>query len=188
MKACGAQAGEDFKRNLEIADLDFATIHVYPSNWGVPAGTCLAWINNDWIGDRAALAAAAGKPLVLEVSRRIQTTGKVPHAHCTDVHSWHGMDAALGFADACVLDGLCISVFKLLPQSLLVCAQLPPKLRSLTGVQEFGMPRGYYPSRDILFSRWEPFWQEPFVLGVCLLMVPCTKQDRHLKLLCLMLQ
>ena len=65
---CGAaQAGEDFKRNLQIADLDFATIHVYPSNWGVPAGTCLSWINNDWIGDRAALAAAAGKPLVLEV-------------------------------------------------------------------------------------------------------------------------
>ena len=59
--------GEDFKRNLQIADLDFATIHVYPSNWGVPAGTCLSWVNNDWIGDRAALAAAAGKPLVLEV-------------------------------------------------------------------------------------------------------------------------
>ena len=54
-------------RNLKIADLDFATIHVYPSNWGVPSGTCLDWLNNDWIGDRAALAAAAGKPLILEV-------------------------------------------------------------------------------------------------------------------------
>jgi hypothetical protein len=51
---------------LGIADLDFATIHVYPSKWGVPSGTCLAWLNNDWIGDRAALAAAAGKPLILE--------------------------------------------------------------------------------------------------------------------------
>ncbi len=67
LRSKAALTGEDFKRNLQIADLDFATIHVYPSNWGVPAGTCLSWVNNDWIGDRAALAAAAGKPLVLEV-------------------------------------------------------------------------------------------------------------------------
>ena len=64
------QLGEDFVRNLQIADLDFATIHVYPSNWGVPSGTCLDWLNNDWIGDRAALAAAAGKPLIMEVWTR----------------------------------------------------------------------------------------------------------------------
>ena len=68
---CCKRTGEDFKRNLQIADLDFATIHVYPSNWGVPTGTCLSWVNNDWIGDRAALATAAGKPLVLEVSQNL---------------------------------------------------------------------------------------------------------------------
>ena len=53
-------------RNLGIKDLDFATVHVYPSNWGVP-NTSYSWVNDNWIGDRAALAAAAGKPLLLEV-------------------------------------------------------------------------------------------------------------------------
>ena len=41
-------------------------MHVYPSSWGVP-NTDYTWVNDDWIGDRAALAAAAGKPLLFEV-------------------------------------------------------------------------------------------------------------------------
>ena len=53
-------------RNLGIADLDFATTHVYPSNWGIPASQ-YQWVNDNWIGDRAALAAANGKPLLMEV-------------------------------------------------------------------------------------------------------------------------
>ena len=63
-------AGEDFNRNLGIADLDFATVHVYPSNWGVP-NTAYTWVNDNWIGDRAALAAAARKPLLFEVRHRL---------------------------------------------------------------------------------------------------------------------
>ena len=53
-------------RNLGIKDIDFATIHVYPSSWGIPASQ-YKWVNENFIGDRAALAAAAGKPLILEV-------------------------------------------------------------------------------------------------------------------------
>lgn len=53
-------------RNLGIADLDFAVIHCYPSNFGIPASE-YTWVNDNWIGDRAALAAAARKPLIFEV-------------------------------------------------------------------------------------------------------------------------
>ena len=59
-------AGEDFVRNLGIANLDFATTHVYPSSWAIPARDH-KWVNDNWIGDRAALAAANGKPLLMEV-------------------------------------------------------------------------------------------------------------------------
>lgn len=58
--------GEDFNRNLGIADLDFATIHVYPNSWAIPADS-FDWVNDNYIRPRAALAVAAGKPLVLEV-------------------------------------------------------------------------------------------------------------------------
>ena len=51
---------------MGIPDLDFVTIHVYPSNWGIPASQ-YQWVNLNWIGDRAALAAVSGKPLLLEV-------------------------------------------------------------------------------------------------------------------------
>lgn len=67
--------GEDFNRNLGIADLDFATIHVYPGNWGVPSST-YTWVNDNYIGDRAALAAAAGKPIMLEVTP-VETSKRV---------------------------------------------------------------------------------------------------------------
>lgn len=60
-------AGEDFVRNLGIADLDFATIHVYPADWGVPS-SAYPWMNDNWIGDRASAVAAAGKPLMFEVA------------------------------------------------------------------------------------------------------------------------
>lgn len=58
--------GEDFNRNLGIADLDFATIHVYPSKWAIPANS-FDWVNDNYIRPRAALAVAAGKPLLFEV-------------------------------------------------------------------------------------------------------------------------
>ena len=65
--------GEDYVRNLDIADIDFATIHVYPDSWGIPP-RYYTWVNDNFIGDRAALAAAHGKPLMLEVC----------HLHTTD--------------------------------------------------------------------------------------------------------
>ena len=58
--------GEDFNRNLGIADLDFATIHVYPNGWAIPADS-FDWVNDNYIRPRAVLAVAAGKPLLLEV-------------------------------------------------------------------------------------------------------------------------
>lgn len=57
--------GEDFVRNLGIKNLDFATIHVYPSNWQIPAKQ-YKWVNDNYIGDRASLTAANGKPLMFE--------------------------------------------------------------------------------------------------------------------------
>lgn len=57
--------GEDFVRNLKISTLDFATIHVYPCNWGIPASD-YKWVNDNYIGDRSSLAAAVGKPLFFE--------------------------------------------------------------------------------------------------------------------------
>lgn len=53
-------------RNLGIADLDFAVLHCFPSNFGIPSDS-YKWVNDNWIGSRAALAAAAGKPLLFEV-------------------------------------------------------------------------------------------------------------------------
>lgn len=61
-------------RDLSIDDLDFATIHVYPSNWGIPANQ-YQWVNENYIGDRSSLAAASGKPIVFEVILKMR--GKV---------------------------------------------------------------------------------------------------------------
>lgn len=57
--------GEDFNRNAFNPYLDFLTLHVYPSNWQIPANDYI-WLNQNVIGDRAALAAGANKPLLFE--------------------------------------------------------------------------------------------------------------------------
>eukprot|EP00208_Stichococcus_sp_RCC1054_P002221 CAMPEP_0206134838 /NCGR_PEP_ID=MMETSP1473-20131121/243_1 /ASSEMBLY_ACC=CAM_ASM_001109 /TAXON_ID=1461547 /ORGANISM="Stichococcus sp, Strain RCC1054" /LENGTH=663 /DNA_ID=CAMNT_0053526467 /DNA_START=573 /DNA_END=2564 /DNA_ORIENTATION=+ len=57
--------GEDFNRNLYIPTIDFGTIHVYPSNFGVP-NTSVGWVNDMYIGQRMFLARGANKPLLLE--------------------------------------------------------------------------------------------------------------------------
>ena len=44
--------GEDFNRNLYNSYLDFATIHVYPQNLGVP-GPVFFWVDDNYIGTRA---------------------------------------------------------------------------------------------------------------------------------------
>ena len=53
-------------RNLNIKTLDFATVHVDPCNWGIPANK-YQWVNDNYIGDRASMTAANGKPLMFEV-------------------------------------------------------------------------------------------------------------------------
>ena len=57
--------GVDFVRNLSLPNIDFATIHIYPGNWGIPS-TQLDWLLGHYIADRGAIAHAAGKPIVLE--------------------------------------------------------------------------------------------------------------------------
>ena len=53
-------------RNAGIDDLDFTVIHCYPGSWQIPTSQ-YTWVNDNFIGNRAAVAAAAGKPLILEV-------------------------------------------------------------------------------------------------------------------------
>jgi mannan endo-1,4-beta-mannosidase len=53
--------GVDFAANLEIPDLDFGTLHLYPLSWDETD----AW-GNDWITNHATVCAAAGKPCILE--------------------------------------------------------------------------------------------------------------------------
>ncbi|KAK3903271.1 glycoside hydrolase superfamily [Staphylotrichum tortipilum] len=57
----GYSEGIDFVKNLGIKNLDFGTIHMYPSSWSVPASFGSAWIQN-----HAKACKAAGKPCLLE--------------------------------------------------------------------------------------------------------------------------
>ncbi len=40
-------------------------MHVYPDNWEIPV-EAFDWVNVNFIQDRAALAHAAGKPIIIE--------------------------------------------------------------------------------------------------------------------------
>ncbi|KAI0021093.1 glycoside hydrolase superfamily [Xylariomycetidae sp. FL0641] len=53
--------GADFAALLAVPDLDFATLHLYPSSWG----TEYPW-GDDWIATHGAVCVAAGKPCLLE--------------------------------------------------------------------------------------------------------------------------
>lgn len=55
--------GLDFVANLAIPTIDFATVHLYPDNWGQSDSS--TW-GAQWIKDHATAASKAGKPLVLE--------------------------------------------------------------------------------------------------------------------------
>lgn len=62
--------GIDFTRNIQqIADLDFATLHIYPDNWGMSYDD-RQWVFANFIDDRVRIVFAAndgrGKPVVLE--------------------------------------------------------------------------------------------------------------------------
>lgn len=57
--------GEDFVRNSTIETLDFMTVHIYPDNWGIPVWNA-SWVNDHFVRDRARIAHAAGKPIIME--------------------------------------------------------------------------------------------------------------------------
>jgi mannan endo-1,4-beta-mannosidase len=57
--------GVDFERNLALPHVDFATVHVYPDNWNIPASD-MAWARDEIVADRARISHRLGKPIVLE--------------------------------------------------------------------------------------------------------------------------
>ncbi len=59
--------GVDFVRNVTIPEVSFATVHIYPDNWNIPSRD-IEWVRDYLVLDRAKLAHAAGKPIVLEES------------------------------------------------------------------------------------------------------------------------
>jgi mannan endo-1,4-beta-mannosidase len=63
--------GVSFRRNTALANLDFASLHLYAETWNMPAAAGDAWIR-----DHQHLAGAIGKPLVLgEIGAREKHTG-----------------------------------------------------------------------------------------------------------------
>ena len=58
--------GIDAATNVFLPEIDFMTLHVYAPNWGFSADK-YHWLLQNFVADRAALAAVAGKPIVLEV-------------------------------------------------------------------------------------------------------------------------
>ena len=60
--------GVDAAANIRLPEVDFMTLHVYAPNWGFAADK-YHWLLQNFVADRAALAAVAGKPIVLEVRR-----------------------------------------------------------------------------------------------------------------------
>jgi mannan endo-1,4-beta-mannosidase len=59
--------GVDFARNLTLPHVDFATVHIYPDNWQIPAQH-IDWVRDHLVADRARIAHAQNKPIVLEES------------------------------------------------------------------------------------------------------------------------
>lgn len=57
--------GVDFESNIKCVDIDYMTIHVYPDNWEVPYWNYQYVIDN-FMADRANLAHAFNKPVVME--------------------------------------------------------------------------------------------------------------------------
>lgn len=158
--------GEDFVRNLGIKTLDFATIHVYPCNWGIPASQ-YQWVNDNYIGDRASLTASNGKPLMFEVRAN-------PHLHLVANSKAYppGKRDPLRTHKRFCMDPQSFgptqkssSALEVNPPSkriMVLGIQKPYKAKtpeigisspSRVRLQEYGMPRGYMPSRNTLFNR-----------------------------------
>ena len=61
----GGFKGEDFTKNTALPNIDFATVHVYPDHWQIDQWEH-TWIGPNYIADRAKVAHAAGKPIIME--------------------------------------------------------------------------------------------------------------------------
>uniref|UniRef100_A0A1D1ZTE6 mannan endo-1,4-beta-mannosidase n=1 Tax=Auxenochlorella protothecoides TaxID=3075 RepID=A0A1D1ZTE6_AUXPR len=61
----GGVKGVDFDTNVADRNIDFATVHAYPDNWGIAASD-YKWYGPNFLADRARIAHAAGKPIVME--------------------------------------------------------------------------------------------------------------------------
>jgi mannan endo-1,4-beta-mannosidase len=60
-------AGVSFMRNTALANLDFASLHLYAESWSIPAAA-----GNSWIRDHLRVAEAVAKPLVVgEIGARV---------------------------------------------------------------------------------------------------------------------
>jgi len=59
--------GVNFEKNVTLSQIDFATVHIYPDNWNIPSSQ-MYWVEERLMKRRAAIAHAAGKPIVLEES------------------------------------------------------------------------------------------------------------------------
>ncbi|KAL4982236.1 glycoside hydrolase superfamily [Aspergillus falconensis] len=69
--------GNDFALNLAIPDIDFGTLHLYTTDWGVSDNS---W-GNQWVQDHAAVCESLGKPCLFEEYG-------IKGAHCTDELDW----------------------------------------------------------------------------------------------------
>ncbi|KAL4815698.1 glycoside hydrolase superfamily [Aspergillus spinulosporus] len=74
--------GTDFALNLAIPDIDFGTLHLYTTDWGVSDNS---W-GNQWVQDHAAICESLGKPCLFEEYG-------IKNNHCTDDLDWQ--DTAL---------------------------------------------------------------------------------------------
>ena len=77
----GFSEGMDFAANLAISTLDFGTMHLYPSSWGVSPAQ--SW-GSAWITNHAAACTAAGKPCLLEEYGDSSSTS----SHCPIESAW----------------------------------------------------------------------------------------------------
>lgn len=59
------QKGVDFAADIALRNVDFATVHIYPDNWQIPSSE-MDWVDTGLVADRAAIAHASGKPIIME--------------------------------------------------------------------------------------------------------------------------
>ena len=88
--------GVDAVALMALPTLDFMTIHVYAPNWGLKAGEYGA-LFTPFLADRAAVARAAGKPVILEEFG--SPYGYVPDRDAF-ISAYSTAAAALGYAGA----------------------------------------------------------------------------------------